>query len=285
MKHVLSALVLSLCSTLATAQTLPTANPGVSKLAWDQSANDLAQASGAIYKHYDDGSAAVTFSGVACAGSSSPFVCQVTFPPFAVGNHNIAVSATFSGTEYKSAALAFNVPPAFTPTNLRIIGSLLRIFDGFPTIDNSLQDSDANPVELGVRFQSEIAGAVAGVGFLKTTNNTGMHVGNLWTRGGTLLATSSFVNETAHGWQYAYFSQPVPIAANRTYIASYFARFGHYASVNNAFVQASDNAPLHALADGFDGPNGLYVYSTTSAFPTQTYQSTNYFVDVLFSGS
>lgn len=285
MKAFLSVVVLAFSTSLY-AQTLPTANPGVSKLAWDQSANDLATASGAVYKHYDDGSASgVTFSGVTCTGGASPFVCQVTFPPFSAGNHNVAVSATFSGSEYKSQPLAFTVPVGPVPTNLRIIGSLMRIFDGFPTFDNSLQDTDVNSVELGVRFQSEVSGQIAGVGFLKTTNNTGMHVGNLWTRGGTLLASSSFVNETAQGWQYAYFSQPVGIAANRTYIASYFARYGHYAAANGAFVEAVDNPPLHALSDGFDGPNGLYIYSTTSAFPTQTYNATNYFVDVLFSGN
>jgi hypothetical protein len=42
-----------------------------------------------------------------------------------------------------------------------------------------------------------------------------------------------------------------------------------------------DNGPLHALKDGADGPNGVYKYGAT-AFPTLTFNSTNYWVDVLF---
>src|SRR5205814_428762 len=34
---------------------------------------------------------------------------------------------------------------------------------------------------------------------------------------------------------------------------------------------------------GVSGGNGLYLYSSTSAFPTQTYDASNYYVDVVFS--
>ncbi|WP_204070280.1 DUF4082 domain-containing protein, partial [Sphaerisporangium krabiense] len=36
---------------------------------------------------------------------------------------------------------------------------------------------------------------------------------------------------------------------------------------------------------GTDGANGVYGYSSTNAFPTQTYQTTNYWVDVVFAAS
>ncbi len=43
------------------------------------------------------------------------------------------------------------------------------------------------------------------------------------------------------------------------------------------------NPPLEALADGQDGANGVYAYVTApGAFPTETFQSTNYWVDVEF---
>jgi len=44
---------------------------------------------------------------------------------------------------------------------------------------------------------------------------------------------------------------------------------------------AYDNAPLHALPNG-SGGNGVYHYGTTSAFPTDTWMATNYWVDVVF---
>jgi Bacterial Ig-like domain/Secretion system C-terminal sorting domain len=39
------------------------------------------------------------------------------------------------------------------------------------------------------------------------------------------------------------------------------------------------------LATGEDGGNGVYIYSGASAFPNNTYQSSNYFADVVFSTS
>jgi len=39
---------------------------------------------------------------------------------------------------------------------------------------------------------------------------------------------------------------------------------------------------LHALADGTNGSNGIYQYSAASAFPTSTFGSANYWVDLVF---
>ena len=74
------------------------------------------------------------------------------------------------------------------------------------------------------------------------------------------------------------------ITAGTVYVASYFAPAGHYAGDGGYFAAAGvDNAPLHALRDGVSGGNGVYRYGTTSAFPTSTFNSENYWVDVVFS--
>ena len=78
-------------------------------------------------------------------------------------------------------------------------------------------------VELGVQFSSDVDGWITGVQFYKGPGNTGTHVGNLWTAGGTLLARATFTSESASGWQTVNFSSPVAITANTTYVASYFA--------------------------------------------------------------
>jgi Domain of unknown function (DUF4082) len=44
-----------------------------------------------------------------------------------------------------------------------------------------------------------------------------------------------------------------------------------------------DNAPLHALSNGVGAGNGVYRYSATPIFPNSTFQSTNYWVDVLLT--
>ena len=56
----------------------------------------------------------------------------------------------------------------------------------------------------------------------------------------------------------------------------------HYAANSNYFIVGFNNGPLHALGDGVDGPSGVYHYGSSSAFPSDTYHSANYWVDVVF---
>ncbi|HEY5752810.1 MAG TPA: DUF4082 domain-containing protein [Chthoniobacterales bacterium] len=140
-----------------------------------------------------------------------------------------------------------------------------------------------NPVELGIKFRSDVAGTITAIRFYKSTGNTGTHVGNLWSNTGTLLATVTFTGETASGWQQANFNTPVAVAANTVYIASYHTNTGHY-SINSNYFSASgvDNTPLHAPSAGESGGNGVYRYGSNSGFPNQTWNATNYWVDVVF---
>ena len=121
--------------------------------------------------------------------------------------------------------------------------SIWNPFTTTPTND----EGDESPVELGVRFRSDTAGYVTGVRFYKFAANTGVHVGNLWTNTGALLARATFTGESGTGWQQVTFSPPVLIAANTTYVASYHTDSGHYASSDWFFTSGVDNAPLHAL--------------------------------------
>ena len=134
---------------------------------------------------------------------------------------------------------------------------------------------------MGVKFRSEVNGYITGLRFYKGVANTGTHIGHLWASNGTLLATATFVNESGSGWQSVSFASPVPINAGTTYIASYFSSSGYFAFNPNDFTRGVDNAPLHALAAGVDGPNGVYAYGS-SAFPTNG-STHNYWVDVVFN--
>jgi hypothetical protein len=80
------------------------------------------------------------------------------------------------------------------------------------------------------------------------------------------------------------FPRPVAIAANTTYVASYYAPSGNYAYDWYYFNGLGRrNGPLQALADGTDGVNGLYD-AGGMAFPTaHNGKQTNYWVDVAFS--
>ena len=74
------------------------------------------------------------------------------------------------------------------------------------------------PLTLGVKFRSDVPGAVNGIRFYKGAGNNGPHIGLLYNSAGTLLAQATFTGETASGWQQVNFSSPVPIAAGTTYV-------------------------------------------------------------------
>lgn len=144
-----------------------------------------------------------------------------------------------------------------------------------------VSDPDNGAIEVGVKFRSSVPTTIAGVKFYKGPGNTGTHTGSLWAKDGTRLATVTFTNETATGWQTALFASPVAIAANTTYVVSYFAPQGHYSVTERYFSdKAAVNGTLTALQNGTDGDNGVYVYGG-SHFPTSSYNGSNYWVDVV----
>jgi hypothetical protein len=65
-------------------------------------------------------------------------------------------------------------------------------------------------------------------------------------------------------------------------VVSYLAPSGHYAATGGAFSSAVDNPPLHAVANTATSPNGVYAYGATNAFPSNSFNSTNYWVDPIF---
>lgn len=150
-------------------------------------------------------------------------------------------------------------------------------------IPGPTDSGDTGAVELGVRFQPKVNGQITGVRFYKDAANTGTHTGNLWTTGGTNLATATFTGETTSGWQTVTFSTPVSVTAGTSYIASYFAPNGHY-SFTSGYFSPSDVQSAHLIAskDSGSAPNAVFRGGSTG-FPTGTFGSANYWVDVLFA--
>ena len=142
--------------------------------------------------------------------------------------------------------------------------------------------ADPSAVELGLRFTPSVDGFVSGVRFYKSVANTGVHTGSLWSSAGTRLATATFGNETASGWQTANFSSTVPVSASTVYTVSYNAPKGHYAATSGYWdYRGSTVGPL-IVAGGFGVPTPS-VYNTNGGFPTDSYNDTNYFVDAIFT--
>lgn len=152
-----------------------------------------------------------------------------------------------------------------------------------PALVNS---GDGGAVELGVKIRTTAVGSITGVRFYKSAANTGTHTGSLWSASGQRLATGTFTNETASGWQQLNFSSPVPVKANTTYIASYFAPHGGYSYDGGYFsANSAGLAPLTALKSGTDGGNGVYHYGSAGGFPSSESAGSNYWVDAVLDTS
>src|SRR5271166_2567980 len=79
-----------------------------------------------------------------------------------------------------------------------------------PALTNVSDGSNVN-YELGMKFTSGVAGQIAGIRFWKSSEESGTHVGHIWSGSGQLLATLAFTNESGSGWQSQMFTSPVVI--------------------------------------------------------------------------
>ncbi|QOZ80523.1 hypothetical protein XH83_20545 [Bradyrhizobium sp. CCBAU 53351] len=221
---------------------------------------------------------ALTITGVSGAVSGTvSFSAQnntVTFTPAdgytGPASFNYAVSDGRGGSASASASVTVHAPSATT----------VSLFSSNPT-PSVVTVNDPNSVELGMKFQASVSGDIVGLRFYKGPSNTGQHVADLWTTTGALLATATFTNETASGWQQVNFATPVTITAGTTYVASYHTA-GNYSDDPNLFANAVTNGPLTAPSSSSSGGNGVYAYGSGSLFPTNSFGATSYAVDVLF---
>ncbi len=232
-------------------------------------------------------------SWIAPANTGGNAITGYTVTPYAGGVAQTPLQESASTTSLDLTGLARGTSYTFTVKAKNAIGTgpasstsnavtpQDTIFD-FAT-PATIDSSDTSATEVGVKFSSTVSGTVTGIRFYKAATNTGTHIGSLWTASGTLLAQATFTNETTAGWQQVNFSSPVTILPGTTYVAAYLAPTGHYSATSAAFVTAGvENGPLQALANGVSA-DGVYAYSAASTFPTNTYNATNYFVDVTFT--
>jgi VCBS repeat-containing protein len=202
-----------------------------------------------------------TFTGTPTAANAGTLSVRVT----ATDLGSLAASETFS--------IAVSTAP---PVTYSLFGATST-----PAQTNL---NDGQQLEVGVKFQSNVAGEITALKFYRSANDTGQDVLDLWTATGTKLATVTFTNTSASGWQTVALATPVSITANTTYVASYHTT-GAYVATNNFFASAVTNGPLTAPSSATAGGNGVYAYggsATAGLFPTNTFASANYYADVVF---
>jgi hypothetical protein len=226
----------------------------------------------------ENGGSAVT------AYTVTPYLGATAQTPIEVGAsaRSTIVKGLTNGKSYTFTVTAKNAIGSGSPSAASgVVVPENTIFD-FAT-PTTVDSGETASTEVGVKFDSEVAGYVTGIRFYKAAANIGLHIGSLWSASGTLLASATFSGETASGWQQVDFSNPVEIMPFTTYVAAYLAPTGHYSVTPLAFEFVGvSNPPLQAL-DSPISANGVYSVSSSSTFPTSSNNATNYWVDLDFA--
>jgi hypothetical protein len=155
--------------------------------------------------------------------------------------------------------------------------------------------NDGSPINVGTAFKSDTAGYVTGVKFYNPSggNSGGAVTGKLWScnnpscslgSGGTEMAAVTFSSDASGGWKTATFDSPILISPDTYYIVTTYSPTGTYYAASNYFATDYHNAPLHAMSSNTT-PNGVFKLAGGASFPTGTYGSANYWVDVTFQPS
>jgi hypothetical protein len=148
-----------------------------------------------------------------------------------------------------------------------------------PTFTNITDGiGSAGDYELGMEFVTTKAGTINAIRYYKPENETGTHIGNIWSSTGTLLASVTFTNETASGWQEQLLSSPLTIAANTKYVVSVNANT-HYAATPGGLATTITNGEINTVTDGSNGVLNV----NPSVFPNQSFNNANYFRDIVYA--
>ena len=141
---------------------------------------------------------------------------------------------------------------------------------------------DTAAVELGTSFTVEREGNITGIRYWRESSSYSARAesGTLWSSDGTRIATAEFASPRATGWQSVTFSSPVEVDAGDSFVASYRAPSGQY-SYSKYFRGTSESDSLSIPATNA----GRFSYSSSTRFPSRTYQSTNYWVSPVFRAS
>ena len=193
---------------------------------------------------------------------------------FRVTSVDAATNSSTSPADPNNPASFTTLPPATTVTST-IFGN---------AVPTTIDDGDTASVELGMKFRSDVAGTVTGVRFYKAASNTGVHTGSLWSSTGTLLANVTFSNETASGWQQASFGRAVQLLTpGRLTLCPITLRTDTTPAIpDTSRIPGSIIHLSMPCATAWMGRAESDLYGA-GGFPNQTFSSSNYYVDVVFS--
>ncbi len=162
-------------------------------------------------------------------------------------------------------------PPPPPPTQLPLpAGAESLLTTQVPTEVNA---TDHRAYELGVSLVSDAPGTILSLRYYKGSSETGAHVGHVWNAAGQSLATVTFTNETASGWQQQALTTPLAVAAGDAFVVSVTTGDSDFFWVASDGYPAASGHLRTAASAGRVGPVGV--------LPTVVSPS-NYFRDLVF---
>jgi hypothetical protein len=129
--------------------------------------------------------------------------------------------------------------------------------------------------EAGNQFSSSQNGYITALRFWKASGETGTHVGRLWTNSGTPLASVTFMNETASGWQEQYLPFRVPVTAGTRYWVTYNEN-AWQSKTGCGLSSPITNGSLTAWTGAYSNANSSGIFPTNPS-------CSNFFADVYFT--
>jgi hypothetical protein len=184
-------------------------------------------------------------------------------------------SYTISAVARDAAANTTTAQVTITINNPVVVTESLFSTQTPSTLNNT--DGAGVNYELGMKFTTTAAGQIKSIKFYKSSSETGTHTGKIYSSTGILLASVTFTNETASGWQTQALATPLTIAANTTYVVSVNTGNSYYVATASGMASQISSTYIKSVV----GNNG--VYGNVGVMPNSSYQNTNYFRDIVFS--
>ena len=215
--------------------------------------------------------ATVNLGGAATATTTADSTGKYSFGGLLGGNYTVTPQA--SGEIFTPGSQSVTLTSS-NATGVNFTGQTCTCISVWPssTTPALVDANDGTPVEVGMKFRSDVVGQVVGRPLLQGSHQYGnARWPSVESSTGTKLAEVTFSNETASGWQQASFSSPVAITSGTTYVISYYAPVGHYSADSGYFASTGvDNTPLHALINAAAGPRWCVpVHGCPWRFPQQ----------------
>lgn len=211
---------------------------------------------------------------------------QFYLTPVTSGDRNITIT-TSPVLIYKDSPIVYNSEPSITISAGDVISDSVASGIDIPStislwantiVPTGSSSYDPNPVSLGLQFFSDIAGYITGTKYYRGAHDTQAHMAQLWTSKGHVLASENIPAYGHIGWQKVNFPVSVAITAGTTYVISYHVGDKYYIDNEKYFTSEYSNGTLHAPINA-----GVYKYGSVNAFPNQSWNASNYWIDVIFS--